>query len=127
MRKAAQLRLAEDQPLVQRNFETTLAPRAQGNVDHDGRPGSQDLSRQADRLVQVVSRDAELDDDAVLRIKHAAAANISRNAPGPLRVTGWSRSPGIAVEAPSALPAWCLLRPLSARRLGRGLGQVPPA
>src|SRR5436305_6494826 len=107
MREPAQLYLAEDQLVVQGHFEPTLAPRAQGNVDHDGCPGSQDLSRQADRLVQVVSGDAELDSDAVLRIKHGSAANISRNAPGALRVIGWSRSSGIAVEAPSVLPGLC--------------------
>ena len=120
MREPSQLQLAEDQMVIQGHFEPTLTPRAQRNVDHDGRPGSQDLSRQADRLVQVVSRDTEFDGDAVLRIKHGAAANISRNALGHLRVIGWSRSPGIAVEASSSFPAWCLLRP-------RSLGAVSPA
>jgi len=125
VREAAKLHFAEEQLIVEGHLEPTFAPRAQGNVDHDGCPGSQDLSRQADRLVQVVSGDAELDSDAVLRIKHGSAANISRNASGALRVIGWSRSSGIAVEASSAFPAWCfyglfspgtqLLRPIRPR------------
>src|SRR5256714_15397945 len=105
--KGAKLHFAEEQLIVESHFEPTLAPRAQGNVDHDGCPGSQDLSRQADRLVQVVSGDAELDGDAVLRIKHGSAANISRNAPGALRVIGCARSSGIAVAASTPFPAWC--------------------
>ena len=90
VREAAKLHFAEEQLIVEGHLEPTLAPGAQGNVDHDGCPGSQDLSRQADRLVQVVSRDAELDGDAVLRIQHGSAANISRNALGALRVIRWS-------------------------------------
>lgn len=65
-----QLGLAEDEPVIKRDLEAALASGAQGHVDHDGRPGPEDLSRQTDGLLQVISGNAVFDRDAVRGIDH---------------------------------------------------------
>src|SRR5882762_8412960 len=68
--KTTQLELAEDQAVVQRHLEAALASGAQRHVDHDGRPGPENLSRQTDGLIKVVSRNAVFNRDAMLGIDH---------------------------------------------------------
>ena len=68
LRKAVELDLAEYQLVVERHLESALGSRTQGDVDHDRRPGPQDLSRQTDGLLEVVSGDAELDRDVMLGV-----------------------------------------------------------
>jgi hypothetical protein len=65
-----ELDLAEHQLIVERHLESSLASRAQGDVDHDGCPGPENLCRQTDGLLEVVSGNAVFDRDAVLGIDH---------------------------------------------------------
>jgi len=67
---AARHRLVVEDLAVQAGLEDALDARLQLQADQDGRPALEDLSRPPGGLVEVVSRDAVLDDDAVLRIDH---------------------------------------------------------
>ena len=69
-RKAFQLELAEDQLIVEAHLEAAFGARADRHFDQVWRPGPENLSRQTDGLPEVVSRNAELDRDAMLRIDH---------------------------------------------------------
>jgi hypothetical protein len=69
-REAPQFRLAENEAIVQDNFESPFAAAAKGHLDHDRRPRPQNFSRQTDGPVEIVSGDAELNRDAVLWIEH---------------------------------------------------------
>ena len=73
--KPMQLDLAEDQLIVERYFEAPLTSRAQGDVDHHGGPGPENLRRQTDGSLQVVSRNAVFDRDAVLGIDHVPSVS----------------------------------------------------
>ena len=70
LRKPMQLQLAEDQLVVERYLEAPLTSRSQGHIDHHRGPGPENLRRQTDGLLQVVSGNAVFDRDAVLGIDH---------------------------------------------------------
>jgi hypothetical protein len=70
MWEATQLLLAEDELLIDADFEATLTAAPKSQLDHDGSPGPQHLSRQTDGLLEIVSRNAVLDGDAMLGIEH---------------------------------------------------------
>lgn len=70
MREPTELRLAEDEAVIDGHFEAALRPAAERELDKDGRPCPRNLGRQTDGLVEIVSGDAVLNRDAVLRIKH---------------------------------------------------------
>ena len=75
VRKPMQLHLAEDQLIVERYLEAPLTSRAQGDIDHHGGPGPENLRRQTDGSLQVVSRNAVFDRDAVLGIDHVPSVS----------------------------------------------------
>jgi len=56
--------------IVERDLEDPLGPAPQLETEQSRRPAIQDLSCPTDSVIQVVSRDAVLDDDAVLRVDH---------------------------------------------------------
>jgi len=74
-RETMKLELAEDQLVVQRHLESPFASRTERDIDHDGRPVPENLSRQTDGLLQVVSGNAIFDRDAVLGINHVASVS----------------------------------------------------
>jgi len=84
--EAAQFRLAEDEPIIERDFKPALTARAQRHIDHDRRPGPKDLSRQTDGLLQVVSGHAVFDRDAVLGIKHQSSVSAVATDPTEVRI-----------------------------------------
>ena len=84
--EAFQLHLAEDELIVEGDFEPAFVTRAQGQVDHDRRPRPEDLSRQTDGLLQVVSGNAVFDRDAVLGIKHQPSVSAVVADPSQVRV-----------------------------------------
>ncbi len=84
--ETVEFRLAEDAPIIERDFEPSITARAEGHVDHDRRPGCEDLSRQTDGLLQVVSGDAVFDRDAMLGIKHPASVSAVAADPSQVRV-----------------------------------------
>ena len=63
VREAVQPSLAEDLFTVDRHLEHPVAAGLQLNATEHGRPAIQDFLRQAHGLVEIVSRDAELDRD----------------------------------------------------------------
>jgi hypothetical protein len=63
-------RLREDHLSVQRNLESPLRRRKQGNVRDYGSPAAQQLVRQTDGAGDVVSRNAELDLEMVPGVEH---------------------------------------------------------
>lgn len=84
--EAFQLELAEDEPIIEGDFESTLTSRAERHVDHDRRPGPEDLGRQTDGLLQVVSGDAVFDRDAMLGIEHEPSVSAVAADPPEMRV-----------------------------------------
>ena len=63
VREAVKPSLAEDLLPVDRHLEHPVAAGLQLNATEHGRPAIQDFLRQAHGLVEIVSRDAELDRD----------------------------------------------------------------
>ena len=90
-----QLRLAEDELIVEGDFEPAFATRAQGQVDHDRRPCPEDLSRQTDGLLQVVSGNAVFDREAMLGIEHQPSVSAAAADSSQVRVLegGWQLEP----------------------------------
>jgi hypothetical protein len=86
MRLAARHRLVVEDLPVQAGLEDALDAGLQLQADEDGRPALEDLSRPTGGLVEVVSRDAVFDDDAMLRIDHLSKGNRARarGLPAPL-------------------------------------------
>ena len=70
LREAPRLGLAKEQFVVEADLETATIAGAQIDLNHDGRPVPENLGRQTDGTVQVVSGNAVLDDDAVFGIDH---------------------------------------------------------
>ena len=62
--------LVVDDLIVKGDPEDAFGAGLQFEAEKDRRPALQNLSCRTDSLVQVVSRDAVLDDDVVLRIDH---------------------------------------------------------
>jgi len=58
---ATETRLAEEELAVERNFEPTVISRLQSDAAKYRRPARQYLLGQAHGLVEIVSRDTELD------------------------------------------------------------------
>jgi hypothetical protein len=86
MRLAARHGLVVEDLPVQAGLEDALDAGLQLQADEDGRPALEDLSRPPGGLVEVVSRDAVFDDDAMLRIDHLSKGNPAqgRGLPAPL-------------------------------------------
>src|SRR6266576_1739826 len=95
-----QLDLAEDQLVVERHLEAPLSSRAQRYLDHHRGPGPEDLSRQTDGVVQVVSGNAVFDRDAVLGIDHAPSVSAIPTDAAQMRVL----KPGWQLQAVSEEP-----------------------
>ena len=73
---AAQGRLGEDQISVERDFEATLRRRDQLDCDDDRGPAGKKLVRQTDGTRDVVSRDTELNAEAVAGIEHSDLVSV---------------------------------------------------
>ena len=71
----AELRLREDQFPVQRNLEPPLRGRQEGDVRDDRSPSTQQFVRQTDGARDVVSGDAEFDEEPVPRIQHESLSS----------------------------------------------------
>jgi hypothetical protein len=91
MRLAARHGLVVEDLPVQAGLEDALDAGLQLQADEDGRPALEDLSRPPGGLVEVVSRDAVFDDDAMLRIDHLSKGNPARGRCLPAPLSG-SRS-----------------------------------
>ncbi|GAC1479725.1 MAG: hypothetical protein PVSMB9_03690 [Candidatus Dormibacteria bacterium] len=78
MREAGELQLAKHELIVDRHFELPFTPTTQRNLGQDRRPGSRQLSRQTDGLIEVISGDAVFDRDSVFRFKHAPRLDQKR-------------------------------------------------
>ncbi len=72
--ESLQRRFAEQQPVVDGHFEPPFGAAAQRHLNQDRGPGPQNLRRQTDGLLEIVSRDAELDRGSVPGINHGQAA-----------------------------------------------------
>jgi hypothetical protein len=68
--------LVIDHLIVKGDLEDAFGTGLQLEAEKDRRPALQDLSCRTDSLVQVVSRDAVFDDDAVLRVDHRHLSTI---------------------------------------------------
>ncbi len=85
-RKAFEGGFAEENPIIEDHLKTPFGRTLERKVTHDRSPGAQDVSGQADRLVEVVSGNAILDDNAVLGLQHAATIPpVGRPAARPAR------------------------------------------
>jgi hypothetical protein len=86
-----QLQLAEDQLVVEGHLEAPLTSRAQGDLDHHRGPGPENLRRQTDGLLQVISGNAVFDRDAVLGIDHVPSVSAIPTDAAQMRVlkAGW--------------------------------------
>lgn len=62
--------------MIEGDLEGAFSTGLQLEAEQDRRPALQDLSCRTDSLVQVVSRDAVFDDDAVLRVDHRHLSTI---------------------------------------------------
>jgi hypothetical protein len=82
-RMTPQLRLAENELSISRDLQPARAPRFQRDRSQDRRPGTDDLSRQTDGFLGIISGDAELDFDRVLRADaHAGIVPVPATKPG---------------------------------------------
>ena len=71
----------EDRLVVERDLEASLRARDEIDAFDDGRPPVEQFVRQTDGPGDVVSGNAELDTDAVPRIKHASSLAHRRRFP----------------------------------------------
>lgn len=82
--------LVVDDLIVKGDPEDAFGAGLQFKAEKDRRPTLQDLSCRTDSLVQVVSRDAVFDDDAVLRVDHRHLSTIGTS--GVFQAGVWSRT-----------------------------------
>lgn len=90
MRLAIGRGLVIDDLVVKGDLEDASGTGLQLEAEKDRRPALQDLSCRTDSLVQVVSRDAVFDDDAVLRVDHRHLSTIGTS--GVFQAGVWSRT-----------------------------------